>query len=104
MATKHDLIDWLQEALVASSGRGRIADLCKSVWDMHEGELRTSGELFYTWQYDIRWAAYQLRKARKLKPDTISPKGIWELSGNQPKNSFNPERLFLWRSKASRLS
>ena len=81
MATKHDLVDWLHEALVASGGRGRIADLCKVVWDRHERDLRASGELFYTWQYDIRWAGYQLRKAGKLRPDTLSPKGVWELSG-----------------------
>lgn len=81
MATRHDLVDWLYEALVASGGRGRIADLCKVVWDRHERDLKASGELLYTWQYDIRWAAYHLRKAGKLKSDTLSPKGVWELSG-----------------------
>ena len=80
MATKHVLVDWLHEALGASGGRGRIADLCKIVWNRHENDLRASGELFYTWQYDIRWAAYQLRKAGKLKAEILSPKGVWELS------------------------
>jgi hypothetical protein len=80
MATKHDLVDWLYEALRALEGRGRIAELCKYVWDHHEKDLRQSGDLFYTWQYDIRWAAYQLRRADKMKPETLSPKGIWELA------------------------
>jgi hypothetical protein len=79
MATKHDLVDWLYDALIAAGGRGRIAQLCKLVWDKHEKDLRSSGELFYTWQYDIRWAAYQLRKSEKIKPDTMSQKGVWEL-------------------------
>ena len=79
MATKHDLIDWLYEALQASGGKGRIVDLCKYVWKNYETDLRASGDLFYTWQYDIRWAAYQLRKAGKLKSATDSPKGILEL-------------------------
>jgi hypothetical protein len=79
MASKDDLVDWLHEALVTSGGRGRIADLCKLVWDRHEEDLRASGELFYTWQFDIRWAAYELRTARKLKAYQRSPRGIWEL-------------------------
>ncbi|HEM62469.1 MAG TPA: hypothetical protein ENO24_09275 [Chloroflexi bacterium] len=81
MATRDDLVDWLHDALVASGGRGRIPDLCKVVWDKHARDLEASGELFYTWQYDIRWAAYHLRKAGKLKSHTLSPKGVWELSG-----------------------
>lgn len=80
MATKHDLVDWLHQALQDSGGRGRIADLCRYVWEHHEHELRASGDLFYTWQYDIRWAAYQLRKSGKIKSDKLSPKGVWELS------------------------
>ena len=82
MATKHDLIDWLYDALTSLSGKGRIPELCKYVWDNHESELRESGDLFYTWQYDIRWAAYQLRQQNKMKPNKISPKGIWEVTGH----------------------
>jgi hypothetical protein len=81
MATKHDLIDWLHHALRACGGRGRIPELCKYVWDHHEEELRRSGDLFYTWQYDIRWAGYQLRQQGIMKSDKVSPKGIWELAG-----------------------
>src|SRR5688572_706536 len=53
MATKHDLVDWLMEALEASDGQGSIAELCREVWQRHEPDLRISGDLFYTWQYDI---------------------------------------------------
>ncbi len=80
MATKHDLVDWLIEALKASGGQGRIVDLCKYVWKIHEDDLKGSDNLFYTWQYDIRWAATELRKSGKLKSASLSPKGIWELS------------------------
>lgn len=79
MATKQNLVDWLYEALKGIGGSGRIADLCKYVWKHHEEDLRQSGDLFYTWQYDIRWAAYQLRQSGKMKPDNLSTKGIWEL-------------------------
>ncbi len=79
MATKHDLVDWLYDALSNSGGEGRIAELCKYVWEMHENELRASGDLFYTWQYDIRWAAHQLRKKGVIQSDTLSKKGVWKL-------------------------
>ena len=80
MATKDDLIEWLYEALKYSKGRGTIAKLCRIIWENHEQDLRKSGDLFYTWQYDVRWAAYQLRKEGRLKPIDRSPKGVWELS------------------------
>ena len=80
MATKHDLVDWLYFSLQALEGRARIVTLCKHVWDNHEDDLRESGDLFFTWQYDIRWAAYQLRKQGKMKPNKVSPKGVWELT------------------------
>ena len=80
MATKTDLVDWLFEALRALGGSGTIPELCKYVWEHHENDLKSSGDLFYTWQYDIRWAAYQLRKSGKMKPNNLSPRGIWELA------------------------
>lgn len=81
MATKHDLVDWLYDALQALGGRARIASLCEHIWDKHEDDLRASGDLFFTWQYDIRWAAHKLRKQGKMKPTKNSPKGVWELAG-----------------------
>ena len=37
-----------------------------------------SGDIFYTWQYDIRWVGTELRKLGIMKKD--SKRGIWELS------------------------
>ena len=79
MASRDDLETWLQAALIAIGGKGRVVDVCKEVWDQHETELRKSGGLFYTWQYDIRWAANRLRRKKKMKPVEISPAGLWEL-------------------------
>ncbi len=81
MATKHDLVDWLYDALQALGGRAGIASLCEHVWENHENDLRASGNLFFTWQYDIRWAALKLRKQGKMKPTKDSLKGVWELAG-----------------------
>ena len=79
MATKHDLQGWLVDALEAHGGSGTIVQVCRYVWQNHEETLRASGDLFYTWQYDVRWAAHQLRRKGKMMPDSTSPKGIWEL-------------------------
>lgn len=80
MATKNDLIDWVVEALKDLNGSARIADICKHVWENHKEDLRGSGELFYIWQYDIRWAGVQLRQSGIMKPTAVSPKGIWQLT------------------------
>ena len=79
MATRNDLVDWVYDALKASSGRGRIVDVCKYIWERHERDLRESGDLFYTWQYDIRWAAQKLRDTGRARSASVAPRGIWEL-------------------------
>jgi hypothetical protein len=79
-ASKHDLADWLYEALSDNSGRGTIVDVCRHIWKHHEAELRAAGDLFFTWQYDVRWAANELRSTGKMKPVDLSPRGVWELN------------------------
>jgi hypothetical protein len=80
MATKLDLRDWVRDALRAHGGSATIVEVCRHIWQVHEPDLRLSGDLFYTWQYDVRWAAYSLRRAGTMKPDSDSPHGVWELA------------------------
>jgi hypothetical protein len=80
MAVKEDLQTWVVDALQALGRRATVVEVSRHVWAQHEAELRTSGDLFYTWQYDIRWAAHQLRLHGVLKPAEVSPRGIWELA------------------------
>lgn len=68
VATKHDLQDWVVEALKAHGGAASILDISKHVWTHHERELRESGDLFFTWQYDLRWAGQVLRDHGVLSP------------------------------------
>jgi hypothetical protein len=67
MVTKHDLHGWIQDALRAHGGGGTVVDVCRYIWDLHERELRGSGNLFYTWQYDVvgqhRASAHRPHKA-----------------------------------------
>ncbi len=80
MATKEDLSGWLIEALRTNNGSASIVEVCKYVWNNYENELRRSGDLFFTWQYDIRWVATQLRNKGILRAAEASPSGIWELA------------------------
>lgn len=80
MASRHDLTDWVLEALRNLGGSASVLEVCKEVWKLHESELRR-GDLFYTWQYDIRWAALVLRKKGKMAGANDAARGIWALKG-----------------------
>ena len=79
MARRENLRKWLLEALKANNGSASIVKVCRHVWQNHENELRRSGDLFFTWQYDIRWTATRLRKEGIMRAVDLSPKGTWEL-------------------------
>ena len=77
MATRETLRSWIIEALEELGGEAKQIDIAKVVWRRHENDLRTSGDLFYTWQYDIRWAATLLRKDGRLSQNP--PGKPWSL-------------------------
>ena len=77
--TRYDLPDILYNAIKEMGGQTNIIDVCKYVWEKHAPELKVSGDLFYSWQYDIRWAATELRKTGRMKAADLSPRGIWEI-------------------------
>lgn len=80
MALKEDLVDWIVPALRSLGGTASVTEVCKAVWLAHESDLRHSGDLFFTWQYDIRWAAQRLRDQGLLNP--ANPKDRrWSLRG-----------------------
>ena len=79
MADKADLQNWVKDCLREAGGEGSIVEICRYVWNRHETQLRGSGDLFFTWQYDIRWVAHELREKGELRPASESPKGIWQL-------------------------
>ena len=79
MAVKSDLMEWVTEALRALGGSGSVVAVCREIWQRHEQELRQSGDLFYTWQYDVRWAAQKLRDSGVLKPVRGDRRANWTL-------------------------
>ncbi|MCI0430425.1 MAG: hypothetical protein L0210_07785 [Rhodospirillales bacterium] len=80
MANRHDLDDWVFEALKGLDGKAPIARIAEHIWQRHENDLRRSGDLFYTWQYEMRWAAQRLYRAGKLKNRDSTSRGTWELA------------------------
>jgi hypothetical protein len=79
MVSKDDLPDLVIEALNANRGSASIVNVCRYVWEHYGDDLRRSGDIFFTWQYDIRWAATKLRKEKKMRDERLSPRGVWEL-------------------------
>lgn len=80
MTDRKVLQGFVVEALHALGGQGTPLAVCKHVWKTRENELRASGDLFFTWQYDIRWAAQQLRIDGTLEPVSGDRRAPWRLS------------------------
>lgn len=73
-------MEWVVEALTSMGGKGSAKDVSKYIWNHYEEELRKSGDLLYTWQYDVRWAAQKLRDSGRLKPVHGRTDRPWELA------------------------
>lgn len=79
MANRDDLQKWVIDALRANGGTANIVQAAKYLWANHEQELRASGDMFYTWQYDMRWACTKLRERKVVQPAEDSARGEWKL-------------------------
>ncbi|MHC1726297.1 MAG: hypothetical protein AB9866_09865 [Syntrophobacteraceae bacterium] len=79
MISREDLKPWILAALKAHGGKAGVKQVCKYIWDHYEQEIRVGGDILYTWQYDVRWAAQTLRDEGILKPAHGS-KRPWELA------------------------
>lgn len=79
MVDEKDLKNFIIESLKEFGGKRHYIAICKWVWKNHQKRLKNSGDLFFTWQYDIRRAATDLRKEGILKQVDNYQKGVWEL-------------------------
>lgn len=80
MASKQDLLDRVEAALIGAGGSASVLEVAKAIWRDHRDELERSGDLFYTWQYDMRWAALTLRKRGILAPASAGGDKRWILA------------------------
>lgn len=70
---------WTRESLGKLGGEAPINDVAKQIWLDHENDLRQAGDAFYSWQYDMRWAAQNLRRKGALGLRQEGSKSIWTL-------------------------
>lgn len=80
MNIRTDMKTWIIEALRRRGGRAKLVDVARGVWEMHEADLRMAGDAFFTWQYDLRWAADRLRRDGVLKAFDASNRSYWEIA------------------------
>ncbi len=80
MANKQTLQAWVLDAVRLMGGSAAPLAVAKHIWTHHEDALRESGDLFYTWQYDMRWEAQKLRNAGVLRSKEGQRTGTWDLS------------------------
>jgi hypothetical protein len=65
--SKKDLQDIVKETLIILNGKSNITEISKYIWKKYNYKLLISGDIFYTWQYDIRWVGTELRKLGIMK-------------------------------------
>lgn len=80
MFTRNDLQDWVVQAIQANGGSAKIVLVAKHIWLHHAQDLQASGDLFYTWQYDMRWACTRLRDTNVVEEAEVSKRGEWRLA------------------------
>ena len=72
--------EWVLSALKSLGWRVTIVAVAKVVWEDNWPTIEKNGDMLYTWQYDLRWAADILRREGQLRPTSRVNKGVWELS------------------------
>ncbi len=78
--TRDELPSVVSVALGKLGGSAPLVEIAKFIWSHHERELRSSGDLFFTWQYDMRWAAQRLRDEGKLRYSRRDGRAVWQLT------------------------
>jgi|CeladaMinimDraft_18_1061708.scaffolds.fasta_scaffold00911_2 hypothetical protein len=78
--TRKELSEFIIECLKKNDGKATLLQVSQYIWENYEKELRKDGKIFYTWQYDLRWAANNLRKQGIMK--NSEDKAYWVLIQN----------------------
>jgi hypothetical protein len=59
--TKDELNEAIYRAVVDHGSKAKLVDVAKHIWDRHQEDLKMSGDRSYKRQYEMRWAANELR-------------------------------------------
>ncbi|WP_069057004.1 MULTISPECIES: hypothetical protein [unclassified Bosea (in: a-proteobacteria)] len=75
--TNIELKEAVYKAVASKGGKATLIDVARYIWHNHEADLRASGDRFYKWQYEMRWAANVLRTEGRFEAAEDSPRGVW---------------------------
>ena len=70
---------WVREAVGKLGGAAEVNQVAKQIWLDHENDLKQAGDHFFSWQYDIRWAAQELRRKGTMGLYKKGAKSVWTL-------------------------
>ena len=77
--TRDTLKEYILEALELK-GPQTPNQVSKWVWNNHSSDLRKSGDLLYSWQYDLRWAIQRLKGDDLAAIDSSHKPSIWSIT------------------------
>ena len=67
-------------ALEYHGGTATMIEVAEFIWANNEEDLRRSGDLFFRWQYVMRWSATTLRKEGVMLTAADCERGTWALA------------------------
>ncbi|WP_082167382.1 hypothetical protein [Methylobacterium aquaticum] len=76
---RQKLSEAVLRAVRDNGGRATIVEIARHIWINHEADLKAAGDLFYTWQYEMRWTAQKLRNAGQLAYARENGRNVWQL-------------------------
>ena len=80
MITRTMLKDWIVDAVRENRGSATYVEMNRYIWSNHENELRDSGDMFFTWQFDVRWAYKELVLSGILTRKRQGRYSVWSLN------------------------
>lgn len=76
--------DFMKPMVVAAlefhGGMATLVDVAKYIWKHHQNDLEEAGDLYYRWQYVMRWSATKLRHDGRILPAKDCDRGVWALA------------------------
>jgi hypothetical protein len=74
-------VEWVFDALKRAGGELSPLGVAKYIWETHKSDLRASGDFFYKWQYEVRWAGQMLQNSGRAKKTRKGNSSVWSLTG-----------------------
>lgn len=74
MSLRMNVQHWIVAALKSHGGSASLIEVARYMWTNYRADIDSSPNLLYTWQYEVRWSASELRKLGVMKSAALSPR------------------------------